>query len=882
MSRRERAAATAAGVLARTLLWLYPAPFRREAGAGLIRDVRRRAVERLGSGGALRFASWWLRTALSLLGNAAGAWTDRGLQAPRLRPILRGLVRSPGFTVAVVLILALGIGGTTAVFSAVRAVLLEPLPYPDSGALVRLYNTEPGEPDGREFVTAPHFLYYREHASAFESLATVYTYDETGVDLMVGDRPERVRTLRVSPSYFRVLRQAPMLGRTFAPGEERGEPLAVVSERLWRRLDPEARALGMGLDLDGVRHTVLGVVPAGFRDPITGDVQVWVPQNLHSNGAEYPGNHFLTVIARLADGVTPGRARSEMRALDRELGELYPDVADETAFALVPLRDDLVAGARPVLLLLLGAVGLVLAIGCVNVGNLLMVRAMGRTREVAVRVALGAARKRIAGELLAEGVVLATGGGLAGVALATVGVRTLASLGGHTLPPGVEVGVDGTVLGFAAAVSLATGLAFALAPALRASRAAPAATLRSSSAGAGGSAGALRLRGGLVAGQVALAFVLLMGASVLAVSVLRLSRVDLGVRSDHVLTFQLNLPVGRYDEVARSAFHRDLTGRLARLPGATAAGAASWLPATGSAYRWGVFPASGPLAGRADEEVGVGADQRVVAGDYFAVLGIPLLEGRLFDGRDEPDARTPSVVVGRSVADALFPGTSAIGQRVRVAGGERTVVGVVADVARDGEGDPARVVYHSQPQYGERNWAMSYLVRTRGDPREVTAAVRAAVAEVDPRLVVYHPTPLGDILGRGQERRRFALTLTAVFAVLALTLAALGLYGVLAHLVGQRRRELAIRLALGAGPARVAGIVLGHGLGMTLAGLVVGAAASLVLGRLVTSLVFRTEPADPRIMAAAATVLGVVALLATLVPAWRALRVPPRTTLAEG
>jgi predicted permease len=458
-----------------------------------------------------------------------------------------------------------------------------------------------------------------------------------------------------------------------------------------------------------------------------------------------------------------------------------------------------------------------------------------------------------------------------------LGVRGLLALGGSAIPRASEVAVEPAVLAFAAAVTLLTGAAFGLAPALRLGGTRPGDALREGGRGSSTGRAYTRVRGFLVAGQVALAVMLLSGATVLGASMHRLLDVDLGISDNAVLTFELNLPAARYDPPARAAFHRQMTERLAALPRVRAVGATTWLPATGQSYTWGTFPLTGPLA--SDEPTFFSVDQRVVAGDYFDVVGIELLEGRLFDGRDVVSPDTVAVV-SLATAEALFPGTSAIGQRTRGGGQNRTLIGVVSDVARDPEGEMMPHLYHLHDEYAGRFWTMNYLVGADGaDPMALLPAARREIAAVDPLLVVHRPTPLADVLGRGRSQRSFAFVLTAVFAGLALLLAVLGLYGVLAYSVGQRRREIGIRLALGAEGRQVAGLVVRQGLAVTALGLALGLAGALALPRVLASLVYETSPGDPRLLAAAAGVLACAALAACLVPALRATRVEVRGVL---
>ncbi|MGD2070482.1 MAG: ABC transporter permease, partial [Gemmatimonadota bacterium] len=781
-----------------------------------------------------------------------------------------------GFTSVVVGTLALGIGGTAAVFSVVQAVLLEPLPWDRPDQLVRLYQFDEEDPATNLYVSAPHFLSYRDQASAFQDLVAVYTYEEVGADLRVGDHSERIRLLRVSSGYLALLGRAPVAGRGFTLEEESGPPVVLVSEGLRERLGREETAPGSSLELDGTRYTVVGIMPGDLEDPLAGAVDAWLPLDLHGGGAQYPGNHYLSVLGRLADGVSSSRAREEMGALDRALGERWPDVADDGGFHLVPLHDDLVGQARPTLLLLLGAVAFVLLIACVNVANLQMARALGRRGELAVRSALGGGRAALTRQLLVENLLLALAGGALGLGVAVLGVDTLVSLAGDAIPRSRTVAIDGAVLAFTAAVTLLTGIGFGLAPSLALSRTSPAETLREAAAGGAGGRRHARWRSALVAGQVALTLMLLVGASVLATSLHRLTRVDLGFEPTGVLTFELNLPAGRYDPEARDAFHREMTARLDGATGVDAVGATSWLPATDRAYGWGTRPLTGPRAG--EDGALLDADQRIVEGQFFEALDIPLLEGRLFDSQDDADG--PAVaVVSREVAQTLFPGTSALGQRIRMGGVERDIIGVVGEVAVRPDGSTVPTVYHRHSQYADRLWQLTYLVATSGDPMAVLPTLRREVTGRDPLLVVHRPAPLTEILGGGRARPRFASVLSASFAGLAVVLAVLGLYGMLAYAVRQRRREIGIRLALGAGARGVAAMVVGHGMLVTAVGITLGLVGSLSLGRVLAAFVFRTDPADPWILVAATAGLVAVAVAAAAIPALRATRVPPRATL---
>jgi predicted permease len=792
----------------------------------------------------------------------------------------RTLARDRGFTVVACLTLAVGIGATTAVFSAVDAVLLRPLPYQQPGQLVRLYQTYGKyDPDDKGFVTPVHFLAFRRDVSSFAGAAAIGTYNEVGADIGSGNAVRRIRLLPTSAGYFDVMRVPPRLGHGFGPGDETGALVVVLSDKLWReQFAGDPGAVGRTLRMNDQPYVVAGIMPPGFTDPVAGAVDAWVPMDL--TPGKDPGNasnHYLTMVARLRPGVSIARAQAELNAVNVAVGKQFPAAKDKLAH-LYPLKDDIVGSSSRALELMLGAAALVLVLVCVNVANLLLVRGSERAREFAVRSALGAERARLVRQMLTESLLLALAGDAAGLVVARVAMSAIVALGAGQIPRLDSLSLDPRLLAFSVLVATGCAVLFGMAPAIRAGRTQPSDVLRDQTRSMTGGRTRARLREWLVVSQVALAFVLLVGAGLLLSSVERIREVDLGVRPDGVLTFELHLPSARYDSTARGQFYDDFAQRIARLPGVRAAGAVSKLPATGDYHVWGTEALTGPFAHKPN--AGVAAQNRVVAGDYFRAAGIPLLAGRFFDWRDAPGV-PDHLIVSKSLADRLFPHMSALGQQITT-GRAGEIVGVVGDVSVDNEGKQDLYAYHAHRQFaGDRNWALTQVVATTRDAAaaNVEPSIRGLLAERDPRLVMYKPMWLDDAIGLGAAQRVFTLRLLAAFAVVAVLLSALGLFGVLSYGVRLRGREFGIRLALGAEPARIRRMVLARGLVVSGAGIAAGLIGAAALSRVMTSQLFHVKPLDPGVIAAAAGLMAVVAGVAAYLPARRATAADPREAL---
>jgi predicted permease len=802
--------------------------------------------------------------------------------AQDLRYALRQFRRSAGFVTVVVATLGLGIGGATAVFSVVQAVLLAPLSYEEPGQLVRFYQQKPNDPGTRSTLSGTHFTFVREHAASFEDVAALAHYSETGLDLVTDGRAERLRVLGVSSGYFNTLRAHLRLGQDFDRDDETGRHRVVLSDTVWRaHFGGDPSIVGQTIRLSAEPYEVAGVAPPGFEDPIAPDVGAWVPYRLARD--TYEENYSLTAIGRLRNGVTLEQAQAELATLTPAMRQRWP-AADKSAIVATPLRDELVKRARGPLQLVFAAVGLVLLVACVNVANLGLVRATGRVHEFAVRSALGSSPFRLARQLIVENLVLACLGGVVGLALARGGIRALQALGREALPRLDQVGLNADVLIFTLVATAATAVGFGVAPTFRLAAISPVDALCQQSRSSTGSRGLAKFRGILAAAQVALALTLLAGAGVLLASFYRLQQVDLGVRVERALTFEVNLPSVRYDAIRRATFQEQLARRFEAIPGVTAAGGISRLPVTGSYHPWSIRILTGPLAGTPIDRRRFAMQQRVVSGDLFVALGIPVLAGRSFDDRD--DARAPGrVVVSANFAHVAFPGMpleSVLGQRL-AGGQEFEIIGVVGDVALDVYGTPTMVVYRPHRQFAaDRNWALVQVVATERPTEALLGAVRGEVGRLDPELVVHRPATMAEVVDRGTSRERFALVLMGAFAVIALALAALGLYGVLAYAVRQRTPEIGIRIALGATAGQVRALVFRQAAAVISLGVAAGFAGALVLGRWLEALAFGVAPSDPRILIACASVLALVALVAAWVPARRAASVEPRVAMQEG
>ena len=802
-----------------------------------------------------------------------------------IRYAVRSLRRQPVFTVAALVTLALGIGANTAIFGVLYDTVLRPLPYAHPDRLVFVWNAYQKAGDLSD-VAIPDYLDRR--AAPGVEVAALFTVRDATVSN--GRTPEQVVSLAVTPSFFTTLGRGPFLGRAFGPEDVNDgvtNPV-ILTYGFWRtRLGGDAGAIGQPIRLNASVHTVVGVLPADFELPAR-DVAVLVPFVFtpeQMTDAER-GNEFSTMIARLRPGTTIQQFNAQMRAIVDRLQITVPSRAAymrNSGFAgvAVDMRTQIAGQARTPLYLLQAGVVLVLLIACANVANLLLMRAAGRQRELAIRASLGAGGARLTRQLLIEGLALSVPGAAAGLGLAVAGSRTLMVVAGEALPRAASAGLPVPVLLFTLIVAAVAGLMFGLVPAVSILRAPPAAALRADDT-RGSSAGrqALRLRGALAAGEIALAVVLLVTAGLLIRSLDRLLQVDPGFVADHVVTAQIALPAARYpDGPARRAFWDRLLDRTQHMPGVSSAGLISELPFSDTQSS-GTYRIVGRQLGSGERLPHAG--QSVVGGDYFETMRIPLLDGRLFDGRDGADAARV-VIVDRMLADRQFPEGGAIGHQINFGSSRNyTIVGVVgtvhaADLSRD---VPEERVYLNGRQVPESR--MAVLVRTAAEPLEVVPQVRAAVVSIDPEQPIARVRTMDGWIARSLTPRRTPMALLSLFGAVALVLAAVGIYGVMAFGVAERTREFGIRQALGADRRDILGLVFKHGARTAGIGLTLGLLAALSATRLLGAMLFGVAPYDPVVLGVVCALLTTVAGVACYLPARRATRVAPLDALRTG
>ncbi len=887
----------------RALLCLYPKAFRRRYGADMIAFYRERASGLVNSR-QMRTAMWarllpdllasaFAERIAALAGRAdvRSSLESRSALPPEepmsifqqdLRFALRGMAHRPGFTAVVLATLALGIGANAAIFSVVDAVLLRPLPFEDVDRIVSLGHKAP-----YSSVSEPEFVDYQRGVAAFEKLAA---YSGMEVTITVSDQPVRAAGARVSRDFFTILGVKPQRGRVFAADEFSHltrTRITVISSGLWRQqFAADPAVVGKVIQINGAPFRIIGVMPDGFGFP-SARAAFWTPWRLNPDSLWTRNNHYLALVGKLAPGGTVAQANAQVRTLDQRWMHDFPETyfpSDPLQGVVTTLRDDLLGPTRPYLLALLGAVGFILLIACVNVANLLLVRGEGRRKEFAIRTALGASGSRMVRQMLTESMLLALFGAMLGLVIAWAGSRALVAFAPTDLPRLEQVGVDYRVVAFTAAIAVLTGIIFGLAPALRGGRdgAEPLRDGRKTS-GAGGSRIARR---GLVVTEVALAVILSAGSGLLIRSLTKLQAMDMGFDPKNVLTMELTLPARKYSDTTADAFFRELLTKVRGLPGVTTVAADGMLPISGDDNSWSIM-VDGRVARTIAEAPTAKPDE--VTPDYFKTLGIRLTRGRTFGESDRLGA-PPVVVINETMAKQLWPGVDPIGHTLKMynpASPWATIVGVVGDVRSRGIQETVPpTMYFPYSQSGTSAYymprTMSLVVRTARDPAALAPQIRGIVRSLDAQVPIDRVAPMETVVASSIASRRFTTVLLGGFAALALTLAGIGIYGVISYGVSQRTYEIGVRMALGATASSVVRLVMAEGVNMTVAGLALGVAGAAVVDRSLDSLLIGITASDPATFSGVVAILIAVAACACAIPARRATGVSPTDALRNG
>ena len=808
-----------------------------------------------------------------------------------MRFSLRTLRRNQAFSAGAIVVLALGIGANTAIFSVVNAVLLRPLPFDDPSRIMQVWHVPPAKsfPGMTEFSVSPaNYLDWRSQSSSFEQMAA---YGFRSFTVGGKERPEAIQAAAVASDFFALLRVAPLLGRTFTPDEDRpGEGhVVVLGYNFWRdHFASDRNILGRGILLDGETYSVVGVMPETFRFPSWG--KIWIPLAWTNETRAVRGNHNYLVISRLKKGVDIRQAQAELSAICTRLEQLYPEDDKGWGAVIQPLREELVGDVRPALLVLLGAVAFVLLIACANVANLVLAKTLARRKEIAIRTALGASRIVVLRQILAETVLLSVAGGALGLFLARFGISLIVKVLGHRIPEFMQITLDVPVLTFTLLLSVVAGVLAGLIPAVRFTRADVNEALKQ-----GQSRGSSDVRAGgtrrlLVISEVALSVVLLIGAGLMIRSLWELRKVQPGFDPHNVLTMTVPLPANRYSSPAGQInFFQDVLAHIRALPGIDSAGVIDSLPLSSDGGSHQPFSIEGrPVQQMSDQPE---VDVRLISPGYLRAMHIPVLRGRNLTDADAT-GRPGAALISDSLARRFWPEEDPNGRHITLTffpGIVREIVGIVGDVKLDSldETRPVATIYVPLAQLTvptQQTWhsfGMTFAVRTNADPLNSVAAVTKAILEVGPDLPVVDVMSMNDVIAQSVSPQRFNMLLLASFAGLALILAAVGIYSVLSYTVRRRIREIGIRMALGASNNDVIRMVLADGLKPILAGVALGLAAALALGRVVSSLIFGVRATDPLTFAAVALLLLLVGILATIIPAYRAAGIEPVRILRE-
>ncbi|HEY0763604.1 MAG TPA: ABC transporter permease [Pyrinomonadaceae bacterium] len=795
---------------------------------------------------------------------------------------VRGLLKRPGFTVIALITLALGIGANTAIFSVVNAVLLRPLQFRDPEQLMVVWEEASFAGFPNNTPAPANYIDWKNQNQSFADMAAAAT---ASFNLIGDGEPERIQANSVSANFFPLFGVQPLLGRSFLPEEDRpgGNKVAMLSYSLWQsRYGGDRNIVNREILLNGEKHTVVGVMPAGFQF-LENDVRLWVPMALDQEEMANRGGHYLQVIARLKPGVVLSQAQADMTGVMRRIATDHPNETfdGKLGAVVVPLRDQLVGDSRSSLTVLLVAVAFVLLIACANVAGLLLARAVGRRREIALRMALGAGRVRVVRQLLTESLLLATVAGVLGSLLAYASFSFLQGLIPEQMAAATSLNLDTRILLFTLAISIVTGVVFGLVPALQAAKFDLNDALKQSSTRATASG---RLRSTLIVFEVALSIVLLVGAGLLIQTLFQLFRQYSVLEPDKVLTMRTILPREKYKEPqVRDNYYQQVLQRVEHLPGVVSVGYSTSVPLSWKGGSSGFYPegTKNPIPGMSYDAI-----HRQVSADYLKTMNIALRQGRYLDNRDNAQSMNVAVI-NETMARQYWPGENPLGRRFKLGGPDETdlpwiqIVGIAADLRQMGLDEPVKAEMYLPYQQVDHPWFMprDLAIRTNGDPSSLVGAVRQIIREVDPDQPVSNVATMEEVLGTEAAQRRMGMIMLAGFAVLALLLASLGIYGVLAYFVTQHTNEIGVRQALGATPRDILFLVLKKGMGLTLVGVAIGLASAFALTRLMSSMLFGVKASDPLTFVAVPVLLALVALLACYIPARRATKVDPLVAL---